>query len=72
MPEPELRCKIGHLQRKVAFPEVGGLVGADQFVGTLGCAPLHAERVELADVGGALAPRPRGAMRCRYEAKPCE
>ncbi len=30
------------------------------FVGSLGCAPLDAERVELADVGGLLAARPGG------------
>ncbi len=42
------------------LPEPDGLVGAQGFVGPLGCAPLDAERVELADVGGLLAARPGG------------
>ena len=57
----ELRCEVGHLERKVVFPELHGLVGAQRFVGPFGCAPQHAESVELADVGGPLASGPGGA-----------
>ncbi len=54
----ELRCKLGHLERQVVFPELHGLVGAQRFVGSFGCAPQHAEGMELADVGRSLAAGP--------------
>ena len=56
----ELRCQVGHLERQVVLPELDGLVVADGFVGTFGCAPQLAEVVELADVGRLLTSRPVG------------
>ena len=50
----ELCCQVGHLERKVVLPELDGLLGAHRFVGAFGCAPQHAEGVELADVGRAV------------------
>ena len=59
-PGLEFGCEVGHLQRQVVLPELDGLLGAQRFVGPCGRTPLHAEGVELADVGGLLAARPGG------------
>ena len=61
----ELRCQISHLKRKVVFPELYGLLGAQGFVGPFGCSRPHAEGVELADVGQLVTAPQLAVMRSR-------